>query len=199
MRLGIFGGTFDPPHIGHLILAAEAYHSLNLDQVLWVITPDPPHKQGQAITPLQHRLDMVEATLESDPAFALSHIEIDRPGPQYVVDTMYLLRQRFPDGELIYLIGGDSLSNLPNWYRPRQFLALCSALGVMRRPEDKIDLDVLESALTGITPKIQFIEAPMLQISSRDIRERVKQNKPFRYYITNTVYQIIQERHLYRD
>ncbi len=198
MRLGVFGGTFDPPHTAHLILAQEAAYDLALDQVLWVITPDPPHKRGQPITDLRHRLDMVNAALAAEPMFSLSRIEIDRPGPQYVVDTMRLLRERYPATELFYLMGGDSLHDIPTWHRPREFLANCDGLGIMRRPDDEIDLDNLEITFPGLRNKIHFIHTPYLEISSQDIRVRIQARKPFRYYLPAAVYQIIQERGLYR-
>ena len=104
-RLGIFGGTFDPPHMGHLILAAEARDQLALDLTIWVLTPDPPHKQGKDIASLEHRLAMVELAMADDPGFLLSHVDIDRPGPHYALDTVNLLRKEYPEDELIYLMG----------------------------------------------------------------------------------------------
>jgi nicotinate-nucleotide adenylyltransferase len=199
MRIGIFGGTFDPPHIGHLILAAEAYAQFDLETVLWVITPDPPHKQNQIITPLKHRLDMVNAAIAMDPNFNLSRIEIDRPGPHYVVDTMQLLRERYPKKELFYLMGRDSMRDLPNWYRPRQFVAYCNAIGVMEREGANLDMDSIEKSIPGIHEKIQFIHVPQMEISSREIRERVASRRPYRYFLPNPVVQIIQERRLYRS
>ena len=115
MRLGIFGGTFDPPHIGHLVLASEAYHQLKLDRLLWVLTPRPPHKPNQQITALEYRIEMVQAIVEDEPTFELSRVEIDRPPPHYAVDTVEILGKRFPGARLIYLVGGDSLRDLPLW------------------------------------------------------------------------------------
>jgi nicotinate-nucleotide adenylyltransferase len=198
MRLGIFGGTFDPPHIAHLILAQDSAYELDLDQVLWVITPDPPHKRDQKITLLNHRLDMVNAALVAEAMFSLSHIEIDRPGPQYVVDTMRMLRERYPNNELYYLMGGDSLHDLPTWSRPREFLSYCDGLGIMRRPDDEIDLDALEVTFPHIRQKTHFIHTPYMEVSSEDIRQRVHAHRPFRYFVPAPVYQIIQERGLYR-
>ena len=116
-RLGVFGGTFDPPHLGHLILAAEACSKLELERLLWVLTPDPPHKLDRKITPLEHRLAMVTLAIQDTPAFELSRVEIDRPGPHYMVDTLGLLMKAHPSAELVLLIGGDSLSDLPTWQR----------------------------------------------------------------------------------
>lgn len=198
MRLGIFGGTFDPPHIAHLILAQDAAYELVLDQVLWVITPDPPHKLDQEITLLRHRLDMVNAALAAETMFSLSRIEIDRPGPQYVVDTMRMLRERYPGSELVYLMGGDSLHDLPKWSRPREFLSYCDGLGIMRRPHDDIDMDALQESFPDIRQKTHFIRTPYMEVSSEDIRRRVRDRRPFRYFLPGPVYQIIQERALYR-
>jgi nicotinate-nucleotide adenylyltransferase len=198
-KIGIFGGTFDPPHLGHLILASEAWATLSLTRLLWVIAPDPPHKQSQAVSPLHHRLAMLERALAEDEAFEISTIEMEREGPHYSVDTMRLLREARPSAEFTFLIGGDSLRDIPSWHHPSEFLALCDALGVMRRPGDSIDLTALESALPGISEKIRFIDAPLLEISSREIRRRVAEGKPFRYYLPPKVYEYIREHRLYHS
>jgi nicotinate-nucleotide adenylyltransferase len=199
LRLGIFGGTFDPPHIGHLILAMEAYDQLSLNKVLWVLTPNPPHKIGQQITSTSARLQMVSASIAEDPAFELSRVDIDRPGPHYVRETVYLLHQQFPEAELVFLMGGDSLHDLPTWYEPQEFIKECDRLGVMHRVGEKINLDLLESVLPGISLKVEFIEAPILEISSKKIRQLVSQGKPYRYYLLPNVYEIIQTSRLYRE
>ena len=198
-KIGIFGGTFDPPHLGHLILASEAWATLSLTRLLWVIAPDPPHKQSQAVSPLHHRLAMLERALAEDEAFEISTIEMEREGPHYSVDTMRLLREARPSAEFTFLIGGDSLRDIPSWHHPSEFLALCDALGVMRRPGDSIDLTALESALPGISEKIRFIDAPLLEISSREIRRRVAEGKPFRYYLPPKVYEYIRVHRLYHS
>ena len=198
-RLGIFGGTFDPPHIGHLILAAEARDQLNLDQTIWVLTPDPPHKQGSDIASLAHRLAMVELAIADDPGFVLSHVDIDRPGPHYAVDTVELLRLAYPDDELIYLMGGDSLQDLPQWYRPEEFLATLDGIGVMRRPGDEIDLSELLDALPMLVDKLNFVTAPLLEISANQVRRRVADARAYRYYLTPEVYRYIRENGLYQD
>jgi len=196
--LGIFGGTFDPPHIGHQILAAEALHQLELDKVLWVLTPDPPHKQRQPITPLIIRLQMLQAAIIDSPDFEISRVEIDRPSPHYAVETVHLLKDQFPKAQLIYLMGGDSLCDLPSWFASADFVAACDALGVMRRPDDRIDLDLLESQIPGITPKIRFVDAPLLDISASQIRNRIRLGYPYRYYLPPAVFAIIQQSNLYR-
>ncbi|MFN2150426.1 MAG: nicotinate-nucleotide adenylyltransferase [Anaerolineales bacterium] len=198
-RLGIFGGTFDPPHIGHLILAAEAWYQLELDQVLWVLTPQPPHKRQQEITPLHNRLELVKAAIRDSAQFQISRAEIDRPPPHYAVDTVRLLHKRYPRAELIYLMGGDSLHDLPAWHACQEFVAACHTLGVMRRPGDEIDLSVLETQIPAITSKVRFVDAPLLEIAASQIRSRIRQGKPFRYYLPEAVFQIIQDEQLYQQ
>lgn len=196
--IGIFGGTFDPPHLGHLILAAEARFQLQLARVLWVLTPAPPHKEGQPITPLTHRLEMVQRVVAQDEAFELCDLEMRRPGPHYTVDTLQLLRKEYPQEPLVLLLGGDSLRDLPRWSRPAQILALCDAIGVMRRPGDVLDLTALEAALPGLQERVRFVQAPLLEISSREIRRRIAQGWPFRYYLPPAVYDYIEAHRLYR-
>ena len=197
-RLGIFGGTFDPPHIGHLILAAEARDQLALDTTLWVLTPDPPHKRGQEISSLTHRLDMIKLAIGVDDAFSLSYVDIDRPGPHYTVDTVKILKQEYPDQVLIYLLGGDSLHDLPNWYEVDALLENLDGVGVMRRPGDDIDLSKLYSALPQLEEKLNFVTAPLLEISADQIRRRVRQNRNFRYYLLPKIYEYICVNQVYQ-
>ena len=196
-KIGVFGGTFDPPHIGHQILAAEALHHLELDRILWVLTPEPPHKRQRDIAPLANRLKMVQAAISDCPSFQISRVEIDRSPPHYAVDTVRLLQKQHPNAELTYLMGGDLLYDLPIWFDPQKFVTACHTLGVMRRPGDAVNLNELETKIPGISLKIQFVEAPLLEISASQIRSRIRQKKPFRYYLPNSVYQIIREHNLY--
>jgi nicotinate-nucleotide adenylyltransferase len=197
MNLGIFGGTFDPPHIGHLILAAEARAQLGLDRLLWVLTPDPPHKRSQRITPLETRLALLQAALQDEPAFEISPVDMSRPGPHYALDTVNILGEMYPQASLTYVMGGDSLRDLPAWHKPQEFLGQLAALGVMRRPGDAIDLDALEARLPGISAKVRFIEAPLLTIAASDIRQRIVEARPYRYYLPAAVYEMIERRQLY--
>lgn len=196
--IGIFGGTFDPPHLGHLILAAEAYAQLGLDRLLWVLTPDPPHKQGQFLTPLKHRLAMVRLAIDGDPQFKLSSVDIDRPGPQFVVDTVKIIAEQNPGAILVYLMGGDSLRDLPLWHRPADFVAACNLIGVMRRPGDAINLPSLENKFPGLTAKLRLVEAPLLDIAAHEIRARIAGGRPFRYFLLPGVYAYITRHNLYR-
>ena len=197
MRIAIFGGSFDPPHIGHLILAEEAIHQLQLAQVLWVLTPINPLKNHQPITSLEHRLVMLELATARNPKFEISNLEINRPGPQYTLETLQLLKDPEPESNLILLLGGDSLRDLPNWREPLEILRICHQVGVMRRPGDRVDLSHLESQLPGISEKIAFIDAPLLEIAAREIRQRIKDGAPYQYYLRPSVFDYIRREKLY--
>lgn len=196
-RLGIFGGTFDPPHLGHLILASEALTKLKLTRLLWVLTSIPPHKIGQPTSPIADRLAMLKLALKDEPEFEISTVDMDRPGPQYMLDTLKLLALQYPNSELIPLIGGDSLRDLPVWHKPIDLVAACHQIGVMRRPGDSIDLSQLEVQIPGITGKVSFVDAPLLEIASHEIRQRVVEGLPFRYYLLPSVYEYIITHKLY--
>jgi nicotinate-nucleotide adenylyltransferase len=198
IRLGVFGGTFDPPHLGHLILAAEAQAQLKLEKALFVLTADPPHKRGNQFAPIADRIAMVEAAIKGQSIFELSHVDIDRPGPHYTMDTMNILRKEFPGKTLVYLIGGDSLRDLPEWDRAQEFIYACPAIGVMRRPRTRIDLEDLEKKLPGLSAKLEFVDAPLLEISSSEIRERIRDGGHYRFYLPELVYEIIRKRELYK-
>jgi nicotinate-nucleotide adenylyltransferase len=196
--IGIFGGTFDPPHLGHLILAAEALAQLELTRLLWILTPEPPHKPERAITPLPHRLEMLRRAIEGTPQFELSTIEMQRPGPHYTLETLEKLRIQFPAADFTLLIGGDSLRDLPAWQRPLDVLAACHTIGVMRRPGDSVDLAALERSLPGLGQKVRFVDAPQIEISSSTIRSRIAAGGHYRYYLPARVYEYIEREKLYR-
>jgi nicotinate-nucleotide adenylyltransferase len=198
VRIGVFGGTFDPPHVGHLILAAEARDQLGLERVLWVVTPNPPHKTGRQISPLEIRLELVHAALGNDPQFKISRVEIDRPAPHYSFETVQILTRQNPGAGLFYLMGGDSLHDLPAWKRPADLVAALAGIGVMRRPQDFVDLPGLERELPGVTAKVHFVDAPLLEISSTSIRERIAEGRHYRYFLPPAVWELIEEKGLYR-
>ncbi len=199
MRVGIFGGTFDPPHVGHLILAAEARDQLRLDYLLWVLTPDPPHKRDQVIRPVAQRLALVQAALGTDSGFILSRVEIDRPGPHYTVETVRLVAQAYPGAEVYFIMGGDALFDLPDWHTPVEFVRACHGLGVMRRPGDALDLPALEKIVPGVSARVRFIEAPLLEVSSRQIRQRIASGRHYRYFLPPAVYALVEENGWYRS
>ncbi len=197
-QIGLFGGTFDPPHLGHLILASEACEQMQLTRLLWVLTPEPPHKLEKSITSTTHRLAMVKLATAGDARFEVSSIELERPGPHYTLDTVNLIADLNPSVDIILLIGGDSLNDLPTWHRPADLVAACHTIGVMRRPNDSADLSALESQINGISSKVRFVDAPLLEIASSDIRCRVAQGRSVRYYLHPEVHVYIQQHSLYQ-
>ncbi|HEY2982172.1 MAG TPA: nicotinate-nucleotide adenylyltransferase [Anaerolineales bacterium] len=198
-RIGLFGGTFDPPHLGHLILASEAQTQLKLARLLWVLTPTPPHKLDQSIAPLEHRHAMVELAIADNPAFELSRLELDRPGPYYTLDTVRQILDQAPSADVVLVLGGDSLRDLPGWHRPADLLAACREIGVMQRPGESADLTELERALPGLSDKVRFVDAPLLEISSSEIRRRAARGEPFRYYVPAPVHEYILQHELYKN
>ena len=139
----------------------------------------------------------MHAALRDDPNFELNRVDLDRDGPHYTLDTVKIIHQQNPMDELFYLIGGDSLHDFPNWYKPNQLLAEVTGLGVMRRPGDQIDLSRLEMALPGVIQKINFVDAPLLEIASHEIRSRIAAGRPYRYYLLPAVYECIKEKGYY--
>jgi len=196
-QIGLFGGTFDPPHLGHMILASEAISQLQLGRLFWILTPSPPHKQNQIITPAKHRLAMVELAIQGNPLFELSRVELDRPGPHFTIDTVQIILDQNPGADLTPIIGGDSLRDLPTWSHSKDLVDACFKIGVMRRPGEQEDLDILETHIPGIRSKVQYVDAPLLEIASREIRNRVAEGKPFQYYLLPSVYEYIITNHLY--
>jgi nicotinate-nucleotide adenylyltransferase len=198
MRLGLFGGTFDPPHNGHLLLARAACAQLRLDRVLWVVTADPPHKQEVDISLVADRLDLVAAAIASEPRFVISRVDIDRPGPHWAADTVAIIAAQHPGADLVYLMGSDSLRDLPTWGRPREFLACCT-LGVLRRPGDEVDLAALEQILPGVTARTTFVAVPPIDISSSAIRRRVRAGQAIDNLVPPAVAALVAARNLYRQ
>jgi nicotinate-nucleotide adenylyltransferase len=199
MRIGIFGGTFDPVHLGHLIIAEEARWQLKLDRVLWLLTPVSPLKTGVEISPWQERWEMLVAAIQDHPGFELSSIDVDRPAPHFAYESAALLRNVHPGDQLVYLIGGDSLRDLPKWGNPEALVTQVDQIGVMQRPGNQIDLDDLEEKVPGIKAKLVWLNSPLIEISGKMIRKRLKAGDPVRHFLPDKVYQIILENQLYLD
>lgn len=195
-RIGILGGTFDPPHIGHLILAEYASVALGFERLLFVPAADPPHKQNENKVAIEHRLAMLERAIAANDRFQISRVDIDRPGPHYSVDTVRIVAESYPDTDLYFVMGGDSLRDLPTWYHPADFIRLCK-LAVMRRPEETIHPDMHEGILPGLAERVVMIDAPLVGISSTMIVERLNRKQSVRYLVPDSVLAYILECRLY--
>lgn len=199
MRLGLLGGTFDPIHLGHLLMAEMAREALNLSRVLFVPAGDPPHKQGMEKTPAFHRRAMVELAVRGNPHFALSLVDLERAGPHYTSDTVRLIRAQdnLAADDCFLIIGGDSLVDLPTWHHAAELVTLCR-LAVIHRPGFRPDLTELEAAIPGIALRLDWVEMPPSGISSSDIRARVRAGQSIRYQVAEAVRKYIGQHQLYR-
>lgn len=195
-RLGILGGTFDPPHYGHLALAENGRAQLQLERVLFVLAGQPPHKPDRPITPAHHRVAMVEAAIADNPAFAISGVDLDRPGPHYTVEMLALLQREHPGAEMFFLMGSDSLAQFLTWRDPDS-IAGQARLAVMRRTGHSPDLETLEQAVPGIRERLVWLEVPHLDIASSDLRRRAREGLPLRYLLPPLVEAYICEHRLY--
>jgi nicotinate-nucleotide adenylyltransferase len=198
MKIGLFGGTFDPIHVAHLILAEEACAQLDLDRLDFILTPDPPHKDDNNVSPVEDRFKMLFAAIRNDSRFFLSRAEMDRPSPHFAVDTVEQIKNENVNAHICYVMGADSLRDLPTWHNASQFVEICDSIGVMQRPGDLVDLNSLEEVLPGVQEKIELIRGPLLDISGSKIRKNIKNNGPYRYYVPESVYTIIEMYRLYR-
>lgn len=199
MRLGIFGGSFDPVHLGHLILAETAREQLGLDGLRFLPAARSPHKPDAAPTADAHRVAMLELALAAQPAFALERLDLERPAPSYTVDSLGLLRARLgAEVELWWILGSDSLASFPRWRQPERILEL-ARLAVFDRPGPPPDLAALERALPGLAGRLDRLEGPRIEISATDIRQRVRQGRSIRFRVPEPVEAYIRRHRLYRE
>ncbi len=197
MRIGILGGTFDPPHIGHLVIAEEARSELGLARVYFIPARRPPHKLDEPVTPLEDRVEMLRLALGGNPFFSLSLVEANRPGPSYTVDTLRELRQELPDStDLFFIMGMDSLVELPTWHQPAELIKLC-LLAVLKRPGYSADMESLEKQIPGIGSRVVFIPSPEVEISSTELQARCRAGLSLKYLVPDSVAEYIREHGLY--
>lgn len=205
-RYGILGGTFDPPHLGHLVLAQEAHARLGLDRVWFVPAASPPHKAGHIISAPEHRAAMTAAAIAGDARFALSRVELERAGPSFMVETLRLLREQWgAEARLVLILGWDMLASLPTWHDAAGVVARADQLAAAHRPgyspgeREPDELAGLEAQLPGLRAKLALIPAPQLDLAATTIRERVALALPIRYLIPDAVREYIEREGLYRD
>ena len=198
MRIGVLGGTFDPPHIGHLVVAQEVWWRLRLDKVVFVPAGNPWHKAGEDVTPAHHREAMVRLAIGDDSRFELSRVDIERPGPTYTVDTLTELRRAYPPAtKLYFILGTDALAQLPTWRSPERVISLARLAVVPRPGFGPVDLDRLEAEIPGLKAAIELVPVPAVGISSSEIARRVAAGEPFRYLVPEAVYRYIEAHRLY--
>ena len=198
MRLGILGGTFDPPHVGHLILAEEARRALELEQVLFVPAGAPWRKAGRELSPREDRLAMVQLAVGDSPHFAVSILEIEREGPSYTAETLAALHQQLPDdSEIFFIVGQDSLADLPNWRQPQRIISLARLAVAVRTDWEAAKADALEKEVPGISQRLVWLDMPRIDISSTAVRDRVRQGLSIRSWVPPAVEEYIRQHGLY--
>lgn len=201
MRLGVLGGTFDPVHLGHLIIAEEARACLGLEEVLFIPTGQPWLKGGRSISLAVHRVEMLRRALEGNPHFRLSTMEVERPGPSYTVDTLEELHRSRGEGlEVYFILGMDSLREFYRWREPRRVLELCT-LVVARRPDGPPEdpQSLIQGPFPGVPLRLVPLRSPLIGISGTEIRRRVSQGITIRYRVPQAVEEYILGQGLYRS
>lgn len=189
MRLGLFGGTFDPPHLGHLVVASDLHQALGLDRLLLVPAAEPPHKRGRVVASAEQRLQMLRAAVGDDPRLAVDDLELRRPGASYTVDTLRRLRERERPDELFLVIGVDQLRELHTWREPEELAELASIVVVPRSGGERFE-----------TPyPVRWAPVTRIDLSATEIRRRVREGRPIRYLVPDAVREIIEAEGLYRN
>jgi len=198
MNVGILGGTFDPVHSGHLILAEVAREQLNLNEVLFIPAGQPWLKVERTITPGEHRLQMLRLALDDTPYFRTSEMEIKRSGPTYTIDTINALKKHLSaEDELFFILGQDNLMQLPQWHDAPELIKLCYLVAAPRPGVKKPDLKALEAEIPGIRQRVMLMKEPLVDISATDIRERVARGLSVRHLVPEPVNRYIKEHRLY--
>ena len=198
-RIGLLGGTFDPVHFGHLILAETARDTLRLDKVYFVPAADPPHKRGNVIARADDRISMLQMAIDDNEAFAISLIDVERKGPDYTAEMLEIARKKLlqPEDDLWFLMGLDSVIDFPNWHEPERIRQL-ARLAAATRPGFDIDWRPLEKALPGISHEVTLLPMPGVDIASNNIRRRILHGSSIRYLLPECVRQYILQTGLYR-
>ena len=197
-KVGVFGGTFDPPHIGHLVAAEEARLALSLEYILFVPVGDPYHKRSvRPVTAANHRVEMITRAIASNPHFRVSLIDVQRPGPTYTIDLIAELSRTLGNQcEFYFIVGSDSLNDLPGWHRSQKLVRSCR-LAVIDRPGYEVDLDRLEDHIPDLSSRIDFIPMPLLEISSTALERRLHRGQSLRYFVPSVVEEYIRVHRLY--
>ena len=200
IRLGIYGGSFDPVHLGHLLLAETCREECELDRVLFLPCGQSPHKPNGAIASGHQRAEMLEFAVAGDPRFGICRIEQERSGPSFTVETLRQLRAEQPDSELFFLMGADSLADLPLWREPQAILELATIVAVNRGQRPPPDLASLEARLGPIVrDRVRFVTMPAVDLSATEIRERVRSGRSLRFRVPRAVEEYIRQHGIYES
>jgi nicotinate-nucleotide adenylyltransferase len=200
MRLGVYGGSFDPVHYGHLLLAEQCREQCGLDEVAFIPAHEPPHKRAGSLADGRVRCDMLEFALAGSPAFRVDRRELARRGTSWTVETLAELRAEDPSRELFFLIGADSLGDLPTWREPERIAELARIVAVNRGDSSRPDRAAIVARLgERIAARIDLVDMPGCDFAARDIRERVRTGRSIRYLVPRAVEEYIREHGLYRD
>ncbi len=198
VRLGVLGGTFDPVHLGHLIIAQESAQRAKLDSVLFVPAARPWMKGGRSIAPVEHRVAMVRLAIRGNPRFALSLVDVARGGPSYAVDTLTDLRRQYGGkARLFFIMGYDSLAGLPQWRDPGRLVALGRFIAVSRPGQPRPNVQDLDRRVPGLVRRLTLIEGVDIGISATEVRRRARAGLSIRYWVPPVVERYIQEHRLY--
>jgi nicotinate-nucleotide adenylyltransferase len=196
-RIGLLGGTFNPPHVGHLVCAQEAWAQLELDRVLLVPVHSPPHKEMAVDPGVEHRVALCRAAVGDDERLAVTRTEADVPGPSFTVDTLRKLNEECPEDQLTFIVGGDMAHSLPEWREPEAIVKLAD-LGVAERQGVRRD-QILERlrGIPGALERVRFFDMPRIDVSSTLVRDRVAAGRPIRYLVPDAVAGYIARERLY--
>lgn len=201
MRIGVFGGTFDPVHVGHLIMAEQCREQVHLDEVWFVPSARPPHKSAQALSPFDKRVDMLQLAIAGHPVFRVNELEKDRPGPSYTADTLAELNRAHPNADLHLIIGSDCLPDLPTWHEPLRIVAQATLVVTARPGWPVWSPEQLHAAMrlpAAEMLRMRVVEVPLIDIASRDLRGRVAGGRSIRYFVPHAVAAYIADKGLYR-
>lgn len=199
-KIGIMGGTFDPVHNGHLLIAENAYEQLSLDEVRFIPTGRSPHKQGTHITDGQHRLRMVELAIADNPAFVADARELRSDALSYSYVTLQKMHEKSPNDELYFIMGGDSLRDFKTWYHPELICSCATLVAAIRDDCDREHLTTYAEELHQLfSADVRLIQTPNLSVSSSELRRRVAVGETIRYQVPEAVRAYIQNNRLYRD
>jgi nicotinate-nucleotide adenylyltransferase len=197
LRVGVFGGAFNPPHLGHLVCAQEVLLKLELERVLFIPVREPPHRELDDDPGGEARFEMVERAISDDERYAVSRVELDREGPSYTSDTLEQLTSKSPADELFLILGGDQAAALPTWHEPEKVLERATVAAVERVGWSHSAIGIKLARLRG-SDRVRHIDMPVIQISSTGIRRRVREGRPIRYLVPGEVENYIASHELYR-